>query len=93
MRVTGDDYTRLGDAAEQLVHFEGVRAYMRMEDGHCAALVVDPNSGHFVCSTYATRPQICRNLARGSGECAAELDAKGARPPLVLLRARNARNQ
>ena len=87
VRVTGDDYERLGEAAEALVHFDGTRAYMRMVDGHCAALEVDVMSGHFVCSTYATRPQICRDLARGSGECAGERFAKAERP-LAVLRAR-----
>ena len=38
VRVTGPDWARLGDAAERLAHFIGHRAYMKMADGHCAAL-------------------------------------------------------
>ncbi len=88
VRVSGDDYERLGDAAASLVQFDGFRAYLKMIDGHCAALVVVPATGQLLCSTYATRPQICRDLARGSGECAAERQAKGARPALARLRSR-----
>jgi Fe-S-cluster containining protein len=88
VRVTGDDYARLGDAAEQLVHFEGTRAYMNMSDGHCAALEVHAVSGELRCSIYAARPQICRDLARASGECVAERETKAERPRLAVLRAR-----
>jgi hypothetical protein len=83
--VTGDDYARLGEGAEALVSFDGVRAHMRMVAGHCGALQVDARSGQFVCSVYATRPQVCRDLARGSGACLGERDAKAERP-LVALR-------
>jgi uncharacterized protein len=86
VRVTGDDYARLGDSAASLVRFDGFRAYLRMVDGHCSALVLDPQSGRLACGTYATRPQICRDLARGSGECAAEREVKRHRPALVLSR-------
>lgn len=88
VRVTGDDHERLGDEAERLVHFEGTRAYMNMSDGHCAALEVDLRSGELRCDCYAKRPQICRDLERGSGQCLAERDAKAERPRLLLLRAR-----
>ncbi len=89
--VSGDDYARLGDRAdgpEALVRFDGHRAYMKMVDGHCAALAVDARAGRFVCQTYETRPQVCRDLARGSGACLGELEMKGERPPLALRRAR-----
>lgn len=85
VRVTGDDYARLGERAEALVVFDGVRAHMRMVAGHCSALEVDARSGQFVCSVYAPRPQVCRDLERGSGACHAERDAKAERP-LVALR-------
>ena len=85
--VTGDDYARLAERAEELVRFDGVRAHMRMVDGHCAALMVVAGSAQFVCSTYSTRPQICRDLARASGQCRAENDAKASRAQLALLRA------
>lgn len=74
--MTGDDWERLGEAAERLAHFIGNRAYMRMERGRCAALVsragVDGEPWH-VCSIYEYRPQVCRDLQRGAPECEAEL--------------------
>jgi len=84
VRVTGDDYARLADRAEQLVRFDGNRAYMRMMDGHCAALHVERQSGQLVCGVYETRPQTCRDLARGSGACLGELASKRDRPLLLL---------
>jgi len=83
--VTGNDYARLGDRAEELIWFEGNRAYMRMVDGHCGALRVDRGSGHFVCTVYETRPQTCRDLARSSRACLGEIATKHDRPRLAML--------
>lgn len=88
VRVTGGDYSRLGDYAATLVRFDGVRAYMCMIDGHCGALAIEPQSGELVCSVYADRPDVCRELERGSGACRAERAAKAERPLLALRRAR-----
>jgi Fe-S-cluster containining protein len=82
----GHDYARLDDRVDELVWFDGNRAYMRMVDGRCAALRVEPASRRFVCSAYATRPDACRDLARGSGACRAELEAKAGRAVLALGR-------
>jgi Fe-S-cluster containining protein len=87
--VSGDDYARLGDAAETLVTWIGHRAYLRMEDGHCAALAIDASAGRFVCTVYEARPATCRELARGSPECAGERATKGERPLIALRRSRN----
>ena len=84
VRVTGDDYARLGDRTDEFVRFESNRAYMRMVDGHCAALRIETTSGHLVCSAYATRPQTCRDLARDSGACLGEIDSKSERPLIAL---------
>lgn len=84
VRVTGDDYTRLAERAGDLVWFDGIRAYMRMADGHCGALELDGTTGELSCNAYATRPQICRDLERGSSQCDAERDAKADRPLLAL---------
>ena len=84
VRVTGDDHARLGERADELVRFDGNRAYMRMVDGHCAALRVEKSSGQLVCSAYETRPQTCRDLARGSGACLGEIASKQDRPQLAL---------
>jgi Fe-S-cluster containining protein len=84
--VTGDDYSRLGDHAEENVRFIGNRAFMRLVDGHCRALRVD-GAGQFACSVYEQRPEICRELQRGSPACAGERALKGDRP-LTALRTR-----
>jgi Fe-S-cluster containining protein len=88
VRVTGLDHARLAERAEELVRFEGNRAYMQMADGHCRALTIEAESGRFVCSVYATRPEVCRDLERGSGACRGELSAKSQRPLLALRRQR-----
>jgi hypothetical protein len=75
VRVTGDDWARLGPEAGRVAHFLGHRAYMKMADGHCAALEIRRDAAgraEFFCTLYARRPQICRDLARGSPECAGE---------------------
>ena len=82
VRVTGDDHEILGDRAEDLVHWQGNRAYMKMVHGRCAALTIV--NGRFVCTIYDVRPQTCRDLARGSPECDGERATKGDRPGLAL---------
>jgi len=84
VRVTGGDHARLAERAEELVWFDGNRAYMRMTHGHCGALQIEPVSGRFFCSAYETRPEVCRELERGSGACRGELEAKAQRPLLAL---------
>jgi hypothetical protein len=80
VRLGGADWSRLGAAAERVAHFIGNRAYMRMADGHCAALELRVGAHgaleHF-CTIYEQRPQVCRDLARGSPQCEAELVRKG----------------
>jgi hypothetical protein len=82
--VTGDDHLRLADRADELAWFDGDRAYMKMVDGHCGALVVDVASRRFVCGAYETRPETCRGLARGSGACRGEIATKRERPLMAL---------
>ena len=82
VRVSGDDWKRLGEAAETVAHFIGNRAYMKMTGQHCAALAIReiPGAGsEFFCTIYERRPQVCRDLARGSAECEGERAAKAAR--------------
>ncbi len=82
VRVTGADWDRLKEQAERWAHFIGHRAYMRMHEGHCAALELRPSPKggvDFFCAIYEQRPQICRDLGRGSAECGGEIAAKGAR--------------
>lgn len=79
IRVDGDDHARLGESAEALTTWDGTRCYMAMRDGHCAALVVDTARGTFTCSVYELRPRVCRELDRGSPECAGERATKWER--------------
>lgn len=92
-RVTGDDHRRLGDDAEQLVTWIGNAAFMRLEPvtnasglsvNKCVALALDPATGSFACSIYETRPDVCRDLERGSSACRGELATKGDRPKRAL---------
>ncbi len=85
VRVTGADWARLGDAAERVAHFagRGNEAFMKMADGHCVALEVRPGTAAdpaptYFCTVYDRRPQICRDLARGSPECAGERALRSA---------------
>lgn len=82
VRVSGADWTRLGPEADSFAHFIGHRAYLRMESGRCAALAVRPNAAgtrEFFCTIYDRRPQVCRDLDRGSPACEGELLTKAAR--------------
>jgi Fe-S-cluster containining protein len=79
--VTGYDWSRFGEQAAQHAQFIGNHAFMRMSDGHCAALKIRAPGGegpHFFCSVYDLRPEICRILERGSAECLGELETKAA---------------
>ena len=96
MRVTGDDHARLGARADELTRFVGNRAYMKMTDGHCAALRIETLAkdasyashegadARFVCGVYDERPDVCRDLARGSRECLGEIATKGSRPLVAV---------
>lgn len=86
-RVTGDAYERLED--ETLVEGLGNEAFMRLARtggvSHCAALEVrrEPAGTRYSCTIYERRPQVCRDLERGSSACEGERHAKG--PRLVVL--------
>jgi uncharacterized protein len=83
--VTGNDWSRLGPLADEVAHFIGHRAFMRMANGHCAALALRRTpSGQpdFFCMIYDQRPQVCRNLERGSPQCEGERAIKGPKRAL-----------
>jgi len=91
VRVFGYDWDRMGDRAQGYTHFLGNRAYLRLQDGHCAALTIDPTGPRFTCAIYEERPDACRALERGGGACKADRHEKGERPLLAvesLLRAK-----
>jgi uncharacterized protein len=82
VRVTGDDWSRLGADAARVAGFIGHRAYMKMTGERCAALELRRNADgapEYFCTVYENRPQVCRDLARGSPQCAGERAAKRGR--------------
>jgi hypothetical protein len=86
VRVFGCDLDRMDEEAQKYTHFLGNRCYMRVDEGRCAALVIDvePASGpRFVCAIYDMRPDVCRSLERGTGACLGERHEKGERPLLA----------
>jgi hypothetical protein len=89
--VSGDDHARLGERADELAHFIGNKAFMRMEDGHCIALRITTD-GQFLCNAYELRPGTCRELEEGSPECEGEKATKGERPGEALLTLRRSRH-
>ncbi len=72
--VTEADITRLGEGASALTARVEGQLYLRMKDGHCAAL--EHMEGDWVCGIYALRPEACRQLKRGSPDCLAERTLK-----------------
>ncbi len=76
----------MDDRARTFAHFLGNRCYMRIEDGRCAALVIDPEGPRFLCAIYEVRPDCCRALERGGGACRGERHEKGQRPLLAVER-------
>jgi hypothetical protein len=100
VRVFGCDFDRMDDRARSYTHFLGNRCYMRLEEGHCAALSIGmgpashegglppPGSSgpRFLCAIYEMRPDACRSLERGSGACRGERHEKGERPLLAAER-------
>lgn len=79
IRVSESDLLRLGEDGDRLVRSVGGQSYMRMEDGHCAAMAITTRRGEapsFFCTVYERRPTVCRDLARGGQACATEMRAK-----------------
>jgi len=82
VRLSGDDWARLGDETERVAHFIGNRAYLKIHDSYCAALEIrsgDDGQREYFCTIYDRRPQICRDLDRGSPQCEGERALKGDR--------------
>ncbi len=60
--------------------------FMRFENGHCAALVFDAKAATASCSIHPERPDACRWLERGSGECLHQVETKQQWVQLRILR-------
>jgi len=76
----------MDERARGYTHFLGNRCYLRLDEGHCAALQVEPGGPRFLCAIYEARPDVCRALERGSGVCRGERHEKGERPLLAVER-------
>lgn len=86
VRVFAVDHARMDEAARAFTEDDGLVTSMRMVDGHCAALAIDPAGPTFTCRIYAARPDVCRSLERGSGNCGADRRAKAERPLIAVAR-------
>ena len=86
IRVWGVDFDRMDERAQALTHFIDNRCYMRLEEGHCIALTIDPVRKRFLCSIYEMRPDACRWLQPGTGVCLGELATKAERPLVAVER-------
>lgn len=84
VRVFGVDHARMDDRARSFTDFDGHACTMRMVDGHCAALAIDPAGPSYRCTIYPMRPDVCRSLERGSGACRADRHEKADRPLLAV---------
>jgi Fe-S-cluster containining protein len=91
VRVFGVDHARMDEHARSFTEFDGHRSWMRMAEGRCAALAIDPVALTYRCSIYAVRPDVCRSLERGSGACRADRHEKAERPLLAVERLLEAR--
>jgi len=76
IRVFAVDLERMDARALALTVVRDGGRYLRFEDGRCAALGLDPATDRVGCSIYEMRPDVCRWLERGSGECRSQLAAK-----------------
>lgn len=81
--VNEPDRIRLGEDASRLIWTNGHNRYLKMQHDHCIALVV--RAGSFACTIYDRRPEICRELERGSSACREEIELKKGRARRVML--------
>lgn len=88
MRVFDGDWDRMDTRAQSFTSRLDNRRFMRIDDGRCAALLVDVERGTFACGIYEKRPDVCRSLDRGTSICVDERRAKAGRPEALLIRLR-----
>ncbi|MBW2453962.1 MAG: YkgJ family cysteine cluster protein [Deltaproteobacteria bacterium] len=71
------DLTRVGpQPALDLTRVGPQGRAMRFTEGRCTALRIDGDPPRYRCRIYPARPDCCRWLQRGSGECLAQIAAK-----------------
>lgn len=90
VRVFGVDWDKMDDAARAHTEFIENRVYMKMRDGRCTALRIDPDASPptFTCDIYAMRPDVCHSLERGTGNCRADYETKGNRTEAAVAAAK-----
>jgi Fe-S-cluster containining protein len=88
LAVFAFDLARMDERARGFTRVEGDQRYMRLEAGHCSALQLDPVKRRFVCGIYEARPDVCRQLAQGSGACGEQWRDKAGLPDVALERLR-----
>ncbi len=76
VRVFAVDVERMDGRALAFTHVVDGQRYMRFENGRCMALGLDPQAGRVACTIHPQRPDVCRWLERGSGECRSQIAAK-----------------
>jgi len=76
IRVFAVDLERMSEAAFAHTTLVDGERYLRFEGGRCSALALHPATGRVGCTIYEERPDACRWLERGSGECRSQLAAK-----------------
>ncbi len=76
IRVFVVDYERMDDRALAFTTVRNGARFLRFEKGRCSALGIDLVTNRVGCSIYGMRPDVCRWLERGSGECRSQLAAK-----------------
>lgn len=76
IRVFAVDAERMSARAFAHTTTIGEERYLRFEGGRCSALGLDPKTDRVACGIYEERPDACRWLERGSGECRSQLAAK-----------------
>jgi Fe-S-cluster containining protein len=66
--VSGPDHDRMDKrTSSRYVIKRGDRKFLKMVNGHCAAL--HARQGHFSCRMYKMRPTPCHVVEAGSREC------------------------
>jgi Fe-S-cluster containining protein len=76
VELKGVDHARLSaDERSRLTVFHGTLCYIKMVDGHCAALVRE--GSEWLCSVYERRPQLCRDYERGGPACGVDRERLG----------------
>jgi Fe-S-cluster containining protein len=78
------DWQRMGPKARALCLERNGRRFMRFAAGRCSALELS-SGGSATCSIYLERPDACRWLEQGSGECRRQITAKSERVRSALL--------